>query len=559
MIERISHGKRQARNAQDVATRAAALWRAAIAFTFAFTFLATVRPAHADEPAPPPTAPAAAPSEGPAAQSPAPPASPPSPPSPEAQPPVLPTVPSKTAPAPGLNTPSGSWFDRPALTLTIPQGSQSWSITFYGFVEADFISDSTRSYNDAIGSALVAPSYTYAGTVGRSQFSMRNTRLGFTFQSPQLGNLRPSALIEGDFFGNQPSPPTGVSETTYYDSPTFRIRHAYLKLDGGIVDFLAGQTYDVFGWQNYFFPCSAEFLGLPNQVFSRNTQLRLSRTFGADGPISVDVALSAGRPAQRDSQVPDFEAGLRLSVNRWKGITTPGNVRTVAAPLSIGVSGVARQFKVNAFLPPPTQSSNSASGWGLSVDALVPVIPAADANDRRNRLTLTGSFVIGTGIADLLTTGGGATFPALSNPAQQSPPPQYAPDVDNGLVTFDAQTGILHTINWYAYKAGLQYYLPVLDGRLILAANYTYAHSDNLQKLFLTGGADIELLGTIADTSRYADVNLFFDATPAIRFGISGQYTEVEYLPQSQLAPPQDMVRDKPHNIRGMGQAVYVF
>ena len=184
------------------------------------------------------------------------------------------------------------------------------------------------------------------------------------FSRPQIGNLRPSALIEGDFFGSQPSPPTGVSESTYYDSPTFRIRHAYLKLDGGFVDLLAGQTYDVFGWQNYFFPCSAEFLGLPNQVFSRNTQLRLSRTFGADGPVSVDIAVSAGRPAQRDSQIPDFEAGLRFSVNGWKGITTPGNVRTVAAPLSIGVSGIARQFKVDAFAAAAHADARTASRAG---------------------------------------------------------------------------------------------------------------------------------------------------------------------------------------------------
>ena len=324
---------------------------------------------------------------------------------------------------------------------------------------------------------------------------MRNTRIGLAFQSPEIGDLRPSALIEGDFFGNQAAPPTGVSEATYYDSPTFRIRHAYLKLDGGFVDFLAGQTYDVFGWQNYFFPASAEFLGLPNQLFSRNTQLRLSRTFGANGPISVDIAASAGRPAQRDSQIPDFEAGLRFSVNGWKGITTPGNVRTVAAPLSIGVSGISRQFKVDAFAPPPTQSSNSVSGWGVSIDALLPIIPAADANDRRNRLTLTGSFVTGAGIADLLTTGGGAKFPILSNPAQASPPPVYDADIDNGLVTFDIHS-VLHAINWQAYKVGLQYYLPVVDGRLLFAANYTHAHSNNMRQLFPCGGAEIELLSS---------------------------------------------------------------
>jgi hypothetical protein len=516
----------------------------------ALTLAAAAHPARAqDSPPPPPVVPESAPAE----------VQPAPPPLPSAPPPAttLPAVPNPVVPAPGANPQSGSWFDHPPFTFGVGPEGRRWLITFYGFVEADYIADSTRSYNDAIGSDLVARSDTYDGTVGRTQFSMRNTRLGFSFQAPEISGLRPSALIEGDFFGHQTSPPTG-SENTYYDSPLFRIRHAYLKLDGGPVDLLFGQTYDVFGWQNYFFPASLEFLGLPNMVFSRNAQLRVSRTFGADGPVSVDIAASANRPAQRDSQIPDLEGGLRLSVNRWKGITTPGNVRTVAAPLSIGVSGIARQFKLDAYAPPPTQRSNSVQGWGLSVDALVPVIPASDGNDRKNRLTLTGSYVIGTGIADLLTTGGGAQFPTLPNPAQQSPPPVYASDIDPSLVTFDVTTGIAHTIDWYAYKAGLQYYLPVFDGRMLFAANYTYSHSKNMRDLYPCAGTEIELLGTIADTSQYADANFFFDATPSIRFGVSGQYTKVDYLGANSNCPVQES-GSTPHNFRGMGQAVYVF
>jgi hypothetical protein len=307
-----------------------------------------------------------------------------------------------------------------------------------------------------------------------------------------------------------------------------------------------GQTYDVFGWQNYFFPCSAEFLGLPNQLFSRNMQLRLSRTFTTSAAVSFDVAVAAVRPAQRDAEVPDVNGGVRISLDSWKGISTPGNVGTVALPLSIGVSGTVRQFKVNAFTPPPVQNSNSATGWGLSIDALVPIIPAASADDRGNRLTLVGSFVTGTGIADLITSDGGARFPTLPNPAQANPPPLYDADIDNGLVSFDAQ-GLLHSIDWQAFRVGLQYYLPP-TGRLIFSANYTQSHSDNLAKLFPKGGAEIELLSNVADTSRYVDANLFWDATPAVRIGLSGQYTEVKYLDGS-----------KPHNIRAMGQTLYQF
>jgi hypothetical protein len=441
--------------------------------------------------------------------------------------------------------PAPSWFARAPLSVVAGQGASQWRLTFFGFIEADTIWDSTRSYNDAIGDALVARSDTYEGRVGRTQFSMRNTRLGLAFESPTVGATKPSAVLEGDFFGTQHGPPS-TSESAFYASPTFRVRHAYLKLQTAVVDLVAGQTYDVFGWQNYFFPCSAEFLGLPNQLFSRSMQLRLARTFGAAGPVSVDVAAAAVRPGQRDSAIPDINAGVRLSVNGWKGISTPGNLGTVALPLSLGVSGTARQFKVNAFAPPPAQTSNSIMGWGVSVDALVPVIRAADASDRRNRLTLTGSFVAGAGIGDLITSRGGAAFPTLPNPAQANPPPVYDGDIDDGLVSFDTQ-GVLHTIDWQAFKVGLQYYLPP-TGRLLFSANFTQAHSSNLAKLFPKGGAEIELLGRVADTSRYADANLFWDATPAVRLGLSGQYTTVEYLDG-----------DKPHNLRAMGQALYAF
>jgi hypothetical protein len=42
--------------------------------------------------------------------------------------------------------------------------------------------------------------------------------------------------------------------------------------------------------------------------------------------------------------------------------------------------------------------------------------------------------------------------------------------------------------------------------------------------------------------------NVFWDVTPAVRLGLSGQYTSVDYLDG-----------DKPHNIRAMGQALYAF
>jgi len=516
------------------ATRASALVAATLVLAAGAGF------ARADEPAdgsPEATANAAAAASAAAA--------PVAPAVPTVAPPAAPvTAPVAPAPSPATAAPA-SWFARPSLTLAVGEGARQFKLTIYGFAEADYIFDTTRSYDDAIGAALVARRETYDGNHSRSQFSMRNSRLGFAFESPTVGGIRPTAVLEADFFGHQDSPPTNT-ENTYFDSPTFRVRHAFVKLASAYVDVILGQTYDLFGWQTMSSPCSLEFLGLPNQLFSRNPQLRLSHGFAAEGPLGVDVAVAASRPAQRDSQIPDGSAGLRLVLNHWKGITTPGNVGTTLARAGLGVSGIVRRFNVNAFAPPPTRDANRATGFGIAVDALLPVIPAASEGERSNRLTLTGSFVRGTGIADLITSGGGATFPPLSNAQQANPAPIYDANIDSSLVTYDANA-VLHTINWTAFRVGLQYYLPP-SGRWLFAANYTQSHSDNLWKLYQQGNAWVEQLGTIADTSRYADANLFFDVTPALRVGISGQYTQVRYLDGA-----------KPHNIRGMGQTVYQF
>jgi hypothetical protein len=432
--------------------------------------------------------------------------------------------------AAAVEAPPSSWFTREPLALTLGKDDKQWSLTFYGMIEADYIVDTTRSYDERIGSSLVARSDTYEGRHGRSQFSIRNTRFGLNFQSPTSGAFRPSARLEADFYGPKPVDST-TPERDYFDAPTFRIRHAYLMLESDYVDVLAGQTYNVFGWQNF-----------------RSTQFRLSHNFGAaTGPVTVTLAASAARPAQRDSMIPDGNAGLRLNINHWRGmITTTANTGSSAMPMFLQVSSVMRQYKVDAFTPPPTQTANHATAWGISLDALVPVVPANGVDDRGNSLTLTGSFVTGTGIGDLISANGGAAFPTLPNPAQASPPPLYTPNIDGGLVSFDTR-GLLRTIDWQAVKVGLQYYLPG-SGRVFITANYTQAHSGNMKKLFPRGGAEIELLGYVADTTMSGDASLYWDATPAVRFGATGAYTQVSYLDGN-----------KPHNLRGMALAQYAF
>jgi hypothetical protein len=370
--------------------------------------------------------------------------------------------------------------------------------------------------------------------------------LGLSLVVPEAGGVRTTAAFSFGIGPQAVSPPV-TTEGRYYATPTLGLYQAYMKVENDYIDVLAGLTYGLFGWQNNYFPCSAEYFGLPNQTFSRNTQVRLSHRFGDEtGPVSAELAVAAVRPAQRDGELPDGNAGLRFAFNGWKGMGTGGVSKTIAMPLSIGVSGVVRQFKLNAFTPPPAQTTNSAKGWGVSLDALLPIIPAKDDYDRGNRLTLTGSFVVGTGIGDLVNSTGGATFPRLPNPALVQPAPTYNANIDDGIVTFDTR-GVLHTIDWRTLVGGFQYYLPP-NGRVFITGNITHSYSKNIDKLYPRGGSEVNLLTYVARQTRYYDVNVFFDATSAIRVGASLQYTAVEYIDGN-----------KPHNVREMLQALYVF
>jgi hypothetical protein len=314
-----------------------------------------------------------------------------------------------------------------------------------------------------------------------------------------------------------------------------------VKWESNVVDVLAGQAYHLLGWQNYFFPSTCAFLGLPNMLFNRTVQLRVSHTFASD-PVNVDIAAAAFRPAQRDSALPDGEGGIRLAINHWKAMTTPGSGGTGALPAAIGGSGLVRSFRVDPYAPLPAPTI-PLTGWAVAGNVLLPIIPVKDSADRGNALTVTGEYVTGTGDADQytgMTAGanmpnvqplppgtsydqlGHVVAPAGAEPLYGLP---YTPNVDPGLVAFDLH-GVAHTINWQTFVIGMQYYLPP-SGRIFITGNYSYGKSSNIESLY---HPDSTLRypwinsGGVFVSSWYADANVFFDVTPSTRVGLSYQH-----------------------------------
>jgi hypothetical protein len=192
----------------------------------------------------------------------------------------------------------------------------------------------------------------------------------------------------------------------------------------------------------------------------------------------------------------------------------------------VGVSGVARRFRLPEFANAPSQTQN-VNGYGLSFDGIIPVIPAT-ATNWDNALTVTASFVRGQAIADLFTglTGGVSLTPLPADSTGKAP--SFAMDIDNGLVIFD-NSGQMHAIRWQSFLVGAQYYLPTTPLRMWVSGNYSHLSSSDIKNVVIDkNGSNVN--SKIIDKSDFADGNLFVDATQAIRFGLEYAWFRQTYL-----------------------------
>jgi hypothetical protein len=405
-----------------------------------------------------------------------------------------------------------------------------WATTFYGFLEADSIYDSTRSLNDAAGNAAIARAGTLAGDNSRWTMGIRNSRFGFRMKAPEWHSIRASAQIESDWLGTQLAVGTGPyqldatgkpvaanpafgTEGAVFSNPTFRARHVNLKVETPVVDILFGQYWTLFGWQSQYDPATVDIQGVPGQLFLRTPQFRLSKTVKAS-PITLDFAIAAVRPVQRDGGLPDGEAGIKFAVDSWTAVQTQGNASTQISPFSIAVSGLLRHVAVNR---DPAQKTNTAdlTMSAIAANAFIPVIPGSK-DHKDNSFALNGEFSTGYGAADQYTglTGGigFAAYPGVNGAAGTA----YSPNIDPGIVTFD-YAGKLHGIQWTAWLFGAQYYLPGVDGKIFISGNYSHMQSANSH--YYTVGT-LGSPASVVAASDWFDVNLFGDLAPSTRFGI---------------------------------------
>ncbi|MDB4983542.1 MAG: hypothetical protein JWM82_4294 [Myxococcales bacterium] len=395
-------------------------------------------------------------------------------------------------------------------------GEPGWQFGFFGWAELDTMWDSTQSFTESVLNSPISRPHTIAGDNPRFQATGKDSRLGFKATAPPFNGMKASAYMESDFFGIIP---TTASQDQSYTYASIRLRQYYAKLETPVLDILAGQTFDLFGWgAGGFFPNTPAFLGVMGEVFHRNVQLRLSKVLGGPADAaSFEIAVAGVRGATRDSGIPDAQAGLKLSLNSWQGASAQGPRPAKRAPASLGVSAVGRRMAVSDF-EAITADPQMVNGWGAAADLFLPIIPAS-GDDLSNALSVTAEYSRSSGVSDLyLTLTGGVLFPSLPNPHNVLPAPAYTPNIDNGIVTFDAQ-GMAHAINWQGLMVNAHYHLPIRQGKaLSLSGTYSQISSNNAMALTPVQGRNF-----VWDKGHYIDGTLWWRITPAFQMSVSYQ------------------------------------
>jgi len=149
----------------------------------------------------------------------------------------------------------------------------AFGINFSGFVKTDIFFDSRQVVTAREGHFLLYPENEKLDADGNdinakwnSNILAIQTRLAGSIWGPDVLGAKTSAYIEGEFFGN-----------INPNINTFRLRHAFIKLNWKSTELLTGQT-----WHPMFstdcFPGTVSFnTGAPFVVFSRNPQIRVTQ------------------------------------------------------------------------------------------------------------------------------------------------------------------------------------------------------------------------------------------------------------------------------------------
>jgi hypothetical protein len=161
----------------------------------------------------------------------------------------------------------------PGTNVNTPSAS---GIKFSGFVDCDIFFDSRQTVMSREGQWLFYPENVKTDAEGvdinaKGTYNILSiqTRVTGNISGPAIWGAQSSALIEGEFYGN-----------INPNINTFRLRHAWIKLNWPKTELLTGQYWHPM----YPVNCAPEVVslnaGAPFIIFTRNPQVRLTQQAG---------------------------------------------------------------------------------------------------------------------------------------------------------------------------------------------------------------------------------------------------------------------------------------
>ncbi len=213
------------------------------------------------------------------------------------------------------------FFLLPISTITYAQEKSGVDLKFNGFVKTDIFYDTRQNVAIREGHFYLYPTPENLDANGDDinatpNFNILNvqTRGMVSISVPDVLGAKASGYIEGAFFGSAQG-----------NINTFRLRHAFGKLDWGNTVLIIGQF-----WHPMFitecFPDVVSFnTGAPFQPFSRNPQIRLQQFFG---DLRVELTAVSQRDFastgpqgfssiyQRNAVIPDMNFGMQYKFGK---------------------------------------------------------------------------------------------------------------------------------------------------------------------------------------------------------------------------------------------------
>jgi len=219
------------------------------------------------------------------------------------------------------------------LTVLSPVKAQDFDVDVSGFVKNDLFYDSRQTVSAREGHFLLWPAPEKLDindddineTMNYNILAVQS-RVSLGLTGPDAFGAKTSGRIEGDFFAQ-----------SNININLFRLRHAFVKLDWGNTELLAGQTWNPM-FITHNFPGTVSFnTGTPFQAFARNPQIKLTQNAG-------NIRFLIAALAQRDyaSRGPD---GATSKYLRNSGIPDMHfQVHYLSDMFKAGVGGAYKQI-----------------------------------------------------------------------------------------------------------------------------------------------------------------------------------------------------------------------